>query len=231
MIGLLKHLHSDDTPGQVGAGLAMGAILGLTPLLNLHNVVVLILIIMLRVSFSGALLGWLLFTPLGFAFDPLFDALGHRLLLETPALTGVWTTLYNTPVVPLTNFNNTVVLGSLAVALALFLPLNALGRFGVRRYRAAVQTWVRRHQPPPPPPTPGTAGRGRGPHPLAGDGATPLVRRPAGERVAAVRRSAREGCVRIGRHRDRGGESRGRPPAPGPVARQGGAQRARGREP
>src|SRR5881396_412832 len=150
MIGLLKHLHSDDTPGQVGAGLALGAILGLTPLLNLHNVVVLILIIMLRVSFSGALLGWLLFTPVGFAFDPLFDALGHRLLLETPALTGVWTTLYNTPVVPLTNFNNTVVLGSLAVALALFLPLNALGRFGVRRYRAAVQAWVRRHQPPPP---------------------------------------------------------------------------------
>ena len=150
MIGLLKHLHSDDTPGQVGAGLALGAILGLTPLLNLHNVVVLILIIMLRVSFSGALLGWLLFTPLGFAFDPLFDALGHRLLLETPALTGVWTTLYNTPVVPLTNFNNTVVLGSLAVAVALFLPLNALGRFGVRRYRAAVQAWVRRHQPPPP---------------------------------------------------------------------------------
>jgi len=152
MIGLLKHLHADDTPGQVGAGLALGAILGLTPLLNLHNVVVLILIIMLRVSFSGALLGWLLFTPLGFAFDPLFDALGHWLLLETPALTGVWTTLYNTSVVPLTNFNNTVVLGSLAVALALFLPLNVLGRFGVRRYRAAVQAWVRRHQPPPPAP-------------------------------------------------------------------------------
>ena len=26
---LLKHLHSDDTPGQVAAGLALGAILGL----------------------------------------------------------------------------------------------------------------------------------------------------------------------------------------------------------
>src|SRR3989441_11018060 len=160
---LLKHLHSDDTPGQVAAGLALGAILGLTPLLNLHNVVVLILIIMLRVSFSGALLGWLVFTPLGFAFDPLFDALGHRLLLEPPALTGVWTTLYNTPVVPLTNFNNTVVLGSLAVALALFLPLNALGRFGVRRYRVAVQAWVRRHQPPPP--APGTTSARRYPPP------------------------------------------------------------------
>ncbi|PYO40774.1 MAG: hypothetical protein DMD29_05805, partial [Gemmatimonadetes bacterium] len=179
---LLKHLHSDDTPGQVAAGLALGAILGLTPLLNLHNVVVLILIIMLRVSFSGALLGWLVFTPLGFAFDPLFDALGHRLLLETPALNGVWTTLYNTPVVPLTNFNNTVVLGSLAVAVGLFLPLNALGRFGVRRYRAAVQAWVRSHQPPPPPaPAPGTAAVRRYPPPSrpvrrAGGGGGGLIR-------------------------------------------------------
>src|SRR5438445_8215558 len=162
---LLKHLHSDDTPGQVAAGLALGAILGLTPLLNLHNVVVLILIIMLRVSFSGALLGWLVFTPLGFAFDPLFDALGHRLLLETPALNGVWTTLYNTPVVPLTNFNNTVVLGSLAVAVGLFLPLSALGRFGVRRYRPAVQAGVRSHQPPPPAPAPGTTSARRYPRP------------------------------------------------------------------
>src|SRR5438093_9221847 len=124
---LLKHLHSDDTPGQVGAGLALGAILGLTPLLNLHNVVVLILIIMLRVSFSGALLGWLIFTPLGFAFDPLFDALGHRLLLETPALNGAWTTLYNTPVVPLTNFNNTVVLGVSRQLWRCFCPLTLWG--------------------------------------------------------------------------------------------------------
>src|SRR5207247_9152741 len=105
---LLKHLHSDDTPGQVGAGLALGAILGLTPLLNLHNVVVLILIIMLRVSFSGALLGWLLFTPLGFAFDPLFDALGPRLLLETAARPVVWAALRHTALVPPTNFKTHV---------------------------------------------------------------------------------------------------------------------------
>ena len=49
---LIRTLHSEGTPGQLAAGLALGAILGLTPLWNLHNAVVLALIIVLNVSFA-----------------------------------------------------------------------------------------------------------------------------------------------------------------------------------
>jgi len=135
---LVKALHSEGTPGQVAAGIALGAILGLTPLVNLHNLVVAALILMLNVSVPGAMLGWVAFTPLGFVLDALFDALGRRLLLETPALTPLWTGLANIPVVPLTNFNNTVVLGSLVFALLLFVPLYFGGRWAVRRYRETI---------------------------------------------------------------------------------------------
>lgn len=140
---LFKTLHSDGTPGQVGAGIALGAILGLTPLLSLHNLVVFALIVMLDVSFGGAMLGWALAVPVGFALDPLFDAIGRKLLLDTPALVPLWTTLSNTPVVPLTNFNNTVVLGSLVVAIVAWLPLFFAARWGVGRYRATVGAWVK----------------------------------------------------------------------------------------
>lgn len=143
---IVKALHSEGTPGQVAAGIALGAILGLTPLVNLHNLVVAALIFLLNVSVPGATLGWALCTPLGFALDPLFDALGHRLLLDTPALTPVWTGLANTPVVPLTNFNNTVVLGSLVVSLVAFLPVFFASRWGVRRYRETVAERIR-HSP------------------------------------------------------------------------------------
>ncbi len=138
-----KALHSEGAPGQVAAGIALGSILGLTPLLNLHNGVVFALIVLLDVSFPGALLGWALFVPVGFLLDPAFDWLGQRLLLDTPALTPLWTGLYNTPVVPLTNFNNTVVLGSLVCALALWPPLFVASRWGVARYRATVAERVR----------------------------------------------------------------------------------------
>src|SRR5881397_1631833 len=109
---LIKTLHSEGTPGQLAAGLALGAILGLTPLWNLHNAVVFALIILLNVSFPGAMVGWALFVPVGFLFDPLFDGIGRTLLLETPALRPLWTALYNTPVVPLTGCNKTITLGS-----------------------------------------------------------------------------------------------------------------------
>jgi len=36
---LIKALDSECTPGQLAAGLALGSILGLTPLWNLHNAV------------------------------------------------------------------------------------------------------------------------------------------------------------------------------------------------
>lgn len=132
---LVKALHSEGTPGQVAAGLALGSILGLTPLVSLHNLLVAALILVLNVSVPGAMLGWAIAIPLGFALDPAFDAIGRRLLLDTPALTPLWTALANVPVVPLTNFNNSVVLGSLISALVLFTPVYLGARWGVRRYR------------------------------------------------------------------------------------------------
>ena len=131
---LAKALHSEGTPGQVAAGIALGAILGFTPLFSLHNLLVVALIFLLNVSLPGAALGWAIATPLGFALDPVFDALG-RWLLGVPALTPLWTALANAPVLPLTNFNNSVVLGSLVASLVLFTPIYFGSRWGVRRYR------------------------------------------------------------------------------------------------
>ena len=135
---LVQALHSDGTPGQLAAGIALGSILGLTPLVSAHNAVVFGLIVILNVSFPGAMLGWALFVPVGFLLDPVFDAIGRMLLLDTPALTPLWTTLSNAPVVPLANFNNTVTLGSLVASLVLFLPLFFASRWAVTRYRATI---------------------------------------------------------------------------------------------
>lgn len=134
----VRTLNSEGTPGQIAAGLALGSALGLTPLMNLHNLAVLALILVTNVSVPGAMLGWALAVPAGFALDPIFDLLGRKLLLETPALIPVWTALYNLPVVPLTNFNNTVVLGSVVAWLLLALPIFFAARWAVARYRASL---------------------------------------------------------------------------------------------
>jgi len=141
MLALLKllqsifaTLHSEGTPRQVAAGLALGTALGLTPLVNPHNLIVFALLCLLNVSFGGGMLGWALFTPIGFALDPLFHRIGLA-LLEAPGLRPLWTWCYNAPLMPYTNFNNSVVLGSFLTWLVLLLPIYVLGRKGIAIYR------------------------------------------------------------------------------------------------
>jgi uncharacterized protein (TIGR03546 family) len=135
---LVKALNSDGTPGQVAAGIAFGACLGLTPLLNLHNLVIVGVILFFRVSVPGAMLGWLIFTPVGFLLDPLFDRIGTALLLDSTALTDVWSTAYNAPVVALANPTNTIVVGSLVGWAVSAIPIFFGARFGVGWYRRTI---------------------------------------------------------------------------------------------
>ncbi len=135
--GLAQALTSEGTPGQVAAGVALGAVFGLTPLVNLHNVVLFGCALILNVSLPGVVLGWVVAVPVGFALDPVFNALGSWLLGAT-TLQPFWTALDNLPVVPFTNFNNTVVLGSFVIWLLSVLPVFLVARWLVVRYRATV---------------------------------------------------------------------------------------------
>ena len=139
---IIKTLHSDGTPGQVALGIALGSALGLTPLINVHNLIVFSVIVLLNVSFGGGMLGWALFVPVGFVLDPLFDRIGAS-LLQAPSLRPLWTSWYNTPLVPYTNFNNTVVLGSVVAWLVLTVPIYFAARWGIVRYRATIGERVR----------------------------------------------------------------------------------------
>jgi len=135
---LVKALNSEGTPGQVAAGMAFGACLGLTPLLNLHNLVIVGVILFFRVSVPGAMLGWMIFTPVGFLLDPLFDRIGLALLVDNTALQSTWSSAYNTPVVALANPTNTIVVGSFVGWLLLVVPIFFLARAGVALYRRTI---------------------------------------------------------------------------------------------
>jgi uncharacterized protein (TIGR03546 family) len=135
---LVRTLHSDGTPAQIAAGFGLGAALGLTPLISLHNIFVFAALALLNVSFAAGLLGMTLFTPIGFLLDPLFDRVGGALLLHSEPLRPLWEVTDGTPVVAWFNLNNTVVLGSIVGWLVLFLPICILARIGVVHYRATL---------------------------------------------------------------------------------------------
>jgi uncharacterized protein (TIGR03546 family) len=140
---LLKVLNSETEPGQISIALCLGMIAGLTPLISPHNLIVLLLALVLRVNLSSFILGTLFFSGVAYAMDPAFHTIGFK-VLKAQALEGLFTSMYNNPLIRLTRFNNTILMGSLLASLAAFIPVAFLLNFLIRKYREHVLEWIRK---------------------------------------------------------------------------------------
>ena len=140
---LLRVLNSETDPGQISLGLCFALLAGLTPLLSLHNLLVLFLVCILRVNLSTFLLGLAVFTGIAYLLDPLFHHIGLA-VLTAPALESLWTDLYQSVWWRLEYFNNSIVMGSLMFSVVLFVPLLLLTNVLIRRYRQHVLAWVQK---------------------------------------------------------------------------------------
>lgn len=142
IFGLIKLLNSETGHNQIAAGVACGFILGMSPILSLQSLIVFVVIFFFRVQAGAAFISAFFFAFIAWILDPLFHQFGS-FVLTTPALQGLWTSLYNMPLVPLTRFNNSVVMGSGAVAILAF-PFIFWGtRVLVIKYRETVVARIR----------------------------------------------------------------------------------------
>ena len=137
---LIKILRSDASPNQIAAGFIIGMIIGLTPLWTVHNLILFILLVILNVNIGSAMFAFVIFSGIGYLLDPLFHSLGFFLLVDLSFLKELWTTLYNVPVIALSKYNNTVVMGSMATALILCLPVFFAVNKGVIYYRENIDS-------------------------------------------------------------------------------------------
>jgi uncharacterized protein (TIGR03546 family) len=138
---ILKTLNSETEPIQISLALGFAMIAGLTPLWSLHNLLVLLLVLILRVNLTTFVLGWLGFSGIAYLLDPLSHVFG-LLILTNDTLHGFWTALYNSTLGRLSNFNNSILMGSLIISLVTFIPLILLSNFIIINYREHILTWV-----------------------------------------------------------------------------------------
>jgi len=143
LLKLFRVLNSETRPAQISLALCFAMVAGLTPLMSLHNLLVLLVVLVVRVNLSAFLLGLLVFSGLGLLLDPLFHPIGLA-MLKAPALQEGWIALYNTAFGRLEHFNNTIVMGSLVVSLAAFVPLFVVANVLIQRYRDHLLAWVRK---------------------------------------------------------------------------------------
>jgi len=143
IIKLIKVLNSETAPEQISLALAFAMIVGLTPLWSLHNLLVLLLVMLLRVNVSTFLAGMLLFSMLAYLLDPLFHELGYLVLTLEP-LHGLFTVMNNSSLWRIENFNNTILMGSLLFSLICFVPVYLVGIKLIQRYRTQFIAWVKK---------------------------------------------------------------------------------------
>ncbi|MEP0006550.1 MAG: TIGR03546 family protein [Balneola sp.] len=138
---LLKALSSEASPNQLAGGFILGMIIGLTPVLSVHNLLILVLIIILKVNIGMAILAFLIFSGIAYLADPLFHSFGIW-ILENDGLQDTWTSMYNNELWAITKFYNTVVIGSFISALVLCVPMFPLTKVGVLQYRKHIHEKV-----------------------------------------------------------------------------------------
>ncbi|MBU2878771.1 MULTISPECIES: TIGR03546 family protein [Alteromonadaceae] len=138
---LLKALHSDAGPWSLAFGIMLGMIFGLTPLIKLHNLIILFVVLFCRVNLSTFILSWGVFSALALILDPMMMNIGEA-ILTSENLQSIWTSFYNTGFGRLSQFYNTLTMGSLALSLALSPLVLIVSRILVVKYREHFLAWV-----------------------------------------------------------------------------------------
>lgn len=133
----IKLLNSDTGTNSLASGIAAGFILGMTPAFALQNIIIFVLLFVFRIQIGAVFISAFFFAFVAYILDPVFHFVGMS-ILQMGALEGIFTRLYNLPIVPFTRFNNSVVMGAGVVAFALSPLVFLLSRTLIVKYREKV---------------------------------------------------------------------------------------------
>jgi uncharacterized protein (TIGR03546 family) len=137
LFNFFKLLNSDTGEIQLAMRLSFGLVLGFSPFLSLQTFLVLFICFFFRVQLGAAFVSAFFFKFVAFALDPIAHRIGV-FVLEQEALKGLFTNLYNMPIVPFTRFNNSIVMGSGVMGFLLVIPAFFVFRYLVVKYRLNV---------------------------------------------------------------------------------------------
>ena len=131
---LVKLLNSEKGTHQIALGVALGFVLGMTPSFSLQTLVVFAILLLFRIQLGAALASAFFFKFIAYALDPVFHSVGDK-VLRMESLQNLFAQLYNMPIVPLTRFYNTIVMGSGVVAFCLTPVIYGVALVLLSKYR------------------------------------------------------------------------------------------------
>lgn len=134
-VKVFKVINSEQSPGQIAAAISFACIVGLTPLLSLHNLLVLLIVLWFRVNLTIFFVAWPLFSLFGLMLATPAQSLGGS-ILQAEALLPMWESFYNTLIGRWSNFYYTGLIGSLVIAIPLAIICYPISKLLIVQYRA-----------------------------------------------------------------------------------------------
>ncbi len=131
---LLAALNANSRPGEIAAAASFGLMLALIPGGNLLWILLFVIVFFLKVHLATALFVMALARLVVPFADPLVSSLGLS-ILNIGSLNTLFTAMINMPLIPYTDFNNSLVTGGLAAGIILWGPVFFLFAILVRLYR------------------------------------------------------------------------------------------------
>ena len=135
-------LNHAGKPWQISMAIALGMIVGFTPILSIHNMVILFIVLIFNIHLAIFLLSVSFFGIIGLAIDPLFAIIGKDILTSS-TLESLFTSWFNNPFGHITYFNNTITMGSLIVSLILFFFVYKISSFILIKYRTVIAVKIK----------------------------------------------------------------------------------------
>lgn len=137
LFGFIKLLNSETGTIQISTGIAAGFVLGMTPFFSLQSILIFLLLFIFRIQIGAAFVSAFFFSFMAYLLDPVFHYVGQA-VLTAPSLQPLLTSLYNMPIIPMTRFNNTIVMGSGITAFLMTPFIFILTKKLVEKYRETV---------------------------------------------------------------------------------------------
>ena len=139
---IIVALNGNVKKSQIAAGIAWGVLLGLIPMGNFFGIVLFIVSFFFSHNHGSKIFGMAVIKILTPIIAPSIDVLGWR-LLHIESLQELYTTMFNMPFVPLTKFNNTLVMGGLVGGILLWLPVFFIFMGFIPLYRNTIAPKIR----------------------------------------------------------------------------------------
>lgn len=138
LVKLFSALNSESSTRQISLAICLGFIVGLSPFFSIHNLLLLLLVLLLKVHLGSFILSVGIFSGLSYLLSGSIVQLGEYLLTQE-RLNGILTTLYQFDIFKLAHLHHTYTFGAVIFG-CVFAPLVYLfSNFLIQKYRTHIK--------------------------------------------------------------------------------------------